>query len=206
MKKLIGVYDYTVVFTYLGLALSLLGIVHALRGWFPSALLLLGGALICDTIDGKVARTKEGRTETEKQFGIQIDSLCDMISFGVFPALLCIGYGLSTWLDYCLLAFYCLCCVIRLGYYNVLEQNKPQDAPTVYHGLPMVGLSVFLPSAHLIGQWVSKDVFLWILRGMLAVFGYLYILDFRVNKPKLWLLMLIGAVFFAPLAVILWMR
>ena len=45
-----------------------------------------------------VARTKKGRTEEEKKFGIQIDSLVDMFSFGIFPAIIGYTMGLNGWL------------------------------------------------------------------------------------------------------------
>ena len=47
---------------------------------------------LCDAFDGKVARTKKNRTERMKKFGIQIDSLSDLVAFGVLPA--CIGIAM----------------------------------------------------------------------------------------------------------------
>lgn len=91
---MIGFYDYTVILTYLsilsgttGIILCLNGIGHPYLGMF---FLLFSG--LCDTFDGKVARTKKNRTEKMKKFGIQIDSLSDLIAFGVLPA--CIGIAL----------------------------------------------------------------------------------------------------------------
>ena len=69
--------------------------------------------------DGCVARTKKNRTEDEKAFGIQIDSLCDAVSFGVFPALLSVRMGLNGILGMVIAAVYCLCAVIRLAFFNV---------------------------------------------------------------------------------------
>lgn len=202
MKKMIGIYDYTVILTYLGLVSSLLGMINAANGWLLGALLFLGGALFCDTADGKVARAKKNRTEAQKQFGIQIDSLCDVISFGVFPAVLCIQMGLNTLFDYPLLACYCLCCVIRLAYFNVLAQNEQKDSHTVYHGLPVVGFSVFLPAAYLAGSFLPAGGLAWMLRVLLVVFGLLYILDFPVKKPGTWQLAVIATFFLVPLTVI----
>ena len=88
---MIGVYDYTVILTYvsllsagMGIFISLSGFGHPYVGIF---FLLVCG--LCDAFDGKVARTKKNRTEAEKKFGIQIDSLSDLVAFGVLPA--CIG-------------------------------------------------------------------------------------------------------------------
>ena len=81
--------------------------------------------------DGKIARTKKNRTEDEKRFGIQIDSLCDVVCFGVFPIVLCYELGMTHFYSIPILIFYGLAGVIRLGYFNVMEQyqkvNNPKD-------------------------------------------------------------------------------
>ena len=91
---MIGFYDYTVILTYLSLLSAGAGIVVSLAGgghpfWGCFCLLFCG---FCDAFDGKVARTKKGRTEMERNYGIQIDSLSDLVAFGVLPA--CIGAAL----------------------------------------------------------------------------------------------------------------
>lgn len=79
---MIGFYDYTVILTYLsllsgttGIMLCLNGVGHPYLGMF---FLLFSG--LCDTFDGKVARSKKNRTEQMKKFGIQIDSLSDLVA------------------------------------------------------------------------------------------------------------------------------
>ena len=91
---MIGVYDYTVILTYLSLLSGASGIIVCLKGighpYLCMFFLLFSG--LCDTFDGKVARSKKNRTEREKRFGIQIDSLSDLVAFGVLPA--CIGIAM----------------------------------------------------------------------------------------------------------------
>ena len=199
---MIGFYDYTVILTYVGLLSAVLGIFQAFQGNFVPALFCLGGVLFCDTMDGRVARAKKNRTRQECLFGIQIDSLCDVISFGAYPAVLCYCAGLRDIPSLVLIGYYCLCCVIRLGYYNVMEMEKEEGTKTVYHGLPVVCLSVLMPAAFMVGLWVPAAAFLWILRALLLVMGTLYILDFPVNKPRLWTLALLALIFGIPMAVI----
>ena len=91
---MIGVYDYTVILTYISLLSAGSGIIVSLSGYghpYVGIIFLLICGL-CDAFDGKVARTKQNRTETEKKFGIQIDSLSDLVAFGVLPA--CIGVAM----------------------------------------------------------------------------------------------------------------
>ena len=72
---MLGIYNYTVILTYIGFLSGFAGILCALEGnaaWALNCLILAG---ICDVFDGKVASTKKDRTRSEKRFGIQIDSL-----------------------------------------------------------------------------------------------------------------------------------
>ena len=67
--RLIGVYDYTVILTYLGLISSVFGMTQAIHGDYKTAILCLALSGICDTFDGRIARTKKNRSEREKNFG-----------------------------------------------------------------------------------------------------------------------------------------
>ena len=96
MFRLIGVYDYTVILTYLSLVSSVFGMIQAVHGDYKTAVFCLAISGLCDGFDGRVARTKKDRTEDGKQFGIQLDSLCDVICFGVFPTR-CPGSLLRPW-------------------------------------------------------------------------------------------------------------
>ena len=78
---MIGFYNYTVILTYIGLMFSVLGIMETLHGHWKLAILFLVFSGACDMFDGKIARSKKDRTEEEKRFGIQIDSLCDLDMF-----------------------------------------------------------------------------------------------------------------------------
>ena len=80
---MLGVYDYTVILTYISLWISIGGMMLSLNGHLDLAVLCLALSGLCDMFDGKIARTKKDRTEIEKRFGIQIDSLCDIVCFGV---------------------------------------------------------------------------------------------------------------------------
>lgn len=200
---MIGFYDYTVVLTYLGALVGLLGIILGMQGNFMGTIFCMAASLVCDTLDGKVARAKKGRTDDEMRFGIQIDSLCDVISFGIAPAAMFYLLGLDSAADMLLLGAYVLCCVIRLGYFNVLAGNAELGTKGDYHGLPVVCLTVMVPALYMTGLWLPEALFLWVLRAGLAVFGFLYILDFRVKKPTLWKFVCMILVFWVPVGILL---
>lgn len=136
VTPMIGFYDYTVILTYMGALAGMLGIVMSVRGLYVNTILCMAVALVCDTLDGIVARKKKNRTKNEMLFGIQIDSLCDLISFGLCPATLFYMLGMRGIADMSLLGAYCLCCVIRLGYFNVLAVQAELGTKGDYHGCP----------------------------------------------------------------------
>ena len=183
--KLIGVYDYTVILTYLSLISAVIGIVQASKGSFGVAVLCILASGICDAFDGMVARTKKNRTEDERAFGIQLDSLCDVISFGVAPAFLCYCMGVDGVFGLICVCLYSLCALIRLAFFNVLEAKRQQvedGCNQFYRGLPVTSISMIFPLVYLLRGLVAENVFAGILQGMLIVVAFLFVLDFQVPK------------------------
>lgn len=197
MLHLIGVYDYTVILTYMSLISSLIGITQSIHGAYKTAIFFLALAGLCDAFDGRVARTKSDRTEDEKNFGIQLDSLCDIVSFGVFPALICYLLGVRGALGLTVVCFYCVCALIRLAYFNVLESNRQKEeggANKVYHGLPVTSVSIILPLTFWIQFIIPPFAFIVVLHVMLVTMGLLFILDFPVKKPSMKMLLIMVAI------------
>ncbi len=186
MKRLIGVYDYTVVLTYLSLFSAVIGQIQAGKGHLGFAVACVAFSGLCDAFDGAVARTKKDRTEDEKSFGIQLDSLVDVICFGVLPAYICYAMGVRGVLGVALMFFYTACAVARLAFFNVLETKRQQaegGKNKFYRGLPVTSISIILPIFYLLGELIPDKMFIIVLYIMLAVVGFLFILDFRVRKP-----------------------
>lgn len=186
MLKFIGFYDYTVILTYMSLLSAVSGMVLASRERFTAAVLCLVASGICDAFDGIVARSKKNRTEDEKAFGIQIDSLCDAVSFGVFPAALCYHAGVDGFPGLVILFLYSLCAVIRLAFFNVLEGNRQKTeggCNKTYRGLPVTSVSILLPIVWIFRRVLGVQIFRVVLHVVLAVTAFLFVLDFSVKKP-----------------------
>ncbi len=184
---MIGFYDYTVVLTYISLCSSVFGITQAIDGRFRTAIVCLAISGLCDMFDGKIARAKKDRSNDEKLFGVQIDSLCDVVCFGVFPALLSHVLGVRGILGGIVIAYYCVCAVIRLGFFNVLETNrqlKEDGANKYYHGLPVTSITIILPFVFLFSFVTSELAFQWILLITLFIVATLFILNFKLRKPS----------------------
>lgn len=198
MIRFIGFYDYTVILTYLSLISSVFGMTQAIHGDYKTAIFCLAFSGICDAFDGRVARTKKSRTDDEKAFGIQLDSLCDVICFGVFPALICYLLGVRGTLGLVIVFFYCTCAVIRLAFFNVLEGKRQMTeggSNKVYRGLPVTSIAFILPLAFWLQFILPELAFLVLLHLILAVVGFLFILDFPLRKPSLkTILIMIGIV------------
>ena len=182
---MIGFYSYTVVLTYLGLASAAMGMILTIQGFAKYALFCLAFSGLCDMFDGKVARMKKNRTEDEKRFGIQIDSLCDVVCFGAFPMTLCYSIGMRGSAGISILVFYLIAGVIRLAFFNVMEerrQDETDEARKYYQGLPITSIAIILPLfctlRPLLGHRFLSELHICIL-----TVGLLFIINFPLRKP-----------------------
>ena len=182
---MIGYYNYTVVLTYLGMLSGFTGITYVSGGDCQAALICLIISGICDMFDGMIASTME-RNKKAKRFGVQIDSLSDLICFGVLPALIVYtnGNGALRWL---LSALYLLCALIRLAWFNVDEEER-QDREVgrrkYYLGLPVTTAAVIFPV--LFGLSSKTHWPLQVLAPIvLLLTGTAFLMPFRIKKPSL---------------------
>ena len=148
IEEMLGYYNYTVVLTYIGMLTAFTGIVIACDGNINGALVCLMLSGVCDLFDGPIARTRE-RAAEEKRFGIQIDSLSDLIGFGVLPGIILYQMAEKSLIGIMVSAVYVLCALIRLAYFNVMEekrQDATEEARTSYQGLPVTVSAILIPA------------------------------------------------------------
>lgn len=144
---MIGFYNYTVILTYLGTVSGFFGITYIWNGNLKMALICLMIAGFCDMFDGKVASTMK-RTTQEKRFGIQIDSLSDLICFGVLPALIVFQSAGGKIIHILISVAYLLSALIRLAWFNVDEEErqlKEDSSRETYLGLPVTSTALLIP-------------------------------------------------------------
>ena len=182
---MIGFYNYTVILTYLSLCSAVVGITQVFEGREAIAILCLLISGICDLFDGKVARHKKDRTDQEKLFGIQIDSLCDLVAFGVLPA--CIGYkmGFNYGLGLASAILIVLCGLIRLGYFNVMEEERQRTTAEnrkEYQGLPITTSSIILPLLFLGKRNIPNAAYPYVFQVFMLALAVLFVLDIKVKK------------------------
>jgi CDP-diacylglycerol--serine O-phosphatidyltransferase len=184
--QLIGFYDYTVILTYISVISAVVGMIFAHQGSFGGAMLCLFLSGFCDAFDGTVARSKKNRTEDEKAFGIQLDSLCDVVSFGVAPAFACYCMGVNSVPGMVILCVYVVCAVIRLAFFNVQEAKRQQveeGCNKYYRGLPVTSSAIIFPVFYLLRPLLPAKHFAVLLHVLCGLIAFLFVLDFRVKKP-----------------------
>ena len=169
-------------------------------------LLLLSG--LCDAFDGKVARTKKNRTRAMQNFGIQIDSLADIVAFGILPV--CIGLALWNYsaasaeagsfvLPYAvpilISCLYILAAVVRLAYFNVTEEERQSIGASkreFYTGLPVTAASLIFPTLVLLQKLTRADL-CWLYHAVMLATAGAFVGKFHVKKPNLrGILILVG--------------
>lgn len=211
---MLGVYDYTVILTYISTVSAGLGTLAALAGgghpYIGAFCLLICG--LCDGFDGKVARTKKDRTEYEKKFGIQIDSLTDILAFGMLPAaiagalLLNSEHSSSEYLLMCIIMmFYLVTALARLAHFNVTEeerQDKEAGPRKYYEGLPVTFSSLIFPSVLLFQYVLDTDLTVLYFLIMTAM-GFMFISRFRIKKPLKYGIAAIAVFFVIEAAILL---
>ena len=140
-------------------------------------------AMVFDAVDGRVARL----TRTQSDFGVQMDSLADVISFGVVPGLIAWHWGLNamgtTGLFACFT--YCACGAIRLARFNVMA--AADDGPsTFFLGLPIPAAAGFLVAAIIstLGEGAPIQGAHWWAPALLYALGFLMVSNVRFRTFK----------------------
>lgn len=225
---MIGVYDYTVILTYLSLLSGVAGMVIAMSGighpYMGMFCMLFSGLL--DGFDGKVARTKKDRTELEKNFGVQIDSFSDLIAFGVLPAAIGISLlrvnprlsdvpfraaesgklHLYPVLLIAVAMVYVLAAMIRLAYFNSTVEERRLEAEKMgreyFTGLPVTSAALVFPTVLLLHYFLRFDLTITYFVVMLLM-AFLFVGKFKLPKPGKKELGIMVAIGLAELALFL---
>lgn len=184
---MIGFYDYTTILTYLSLTSAVIGIYNAMSDNPLLSIVCLLVSGLCDMFDGRIARSKKNRTKNEKDYGIQLDSLCDIVCFGVLP--LAIGYaiGLNKVIYIPVFVIYLLGALIRLAYFNMLENVRQLSIiPTEksFIGLPVTSSALIFPFIYIFKK-MSGTYFPIIYLITMFVVGILFVTKIKIKKPSL---------------------
>ena len=139
-----GVFLLPATITSIGLLSGFYSMVSAVTGHFEVAAVMIIVAFVCDGLDGRVARA----SRTSSQFGIEYDSLSDLVAFGVAPAMLAFSWALKPIgsIGIAVGGLYVLCGALRLARFNV--QTATADKRR-FVGLPIPGAALMIASTAL---------------------------------------------------------
>ena len=182
---MIGVYNYTVITTYVSLLSSILGIFFGCSGQTFPALLCLMASGALDSFDGKIASMKKNRTVQEKRFGIQIDSLCDLVCFGVLPCVIGYSLGMQSVWYMPVMGFFILGAISRLAYFNVDEEERQDytdEKRKYYEGLPVTATALIFPALYLC-RYLLHDQFVYAWTICMLLVAALFMIRFKIIKP-----------------------
>lgn len=143
------------------------------------AALLIPVAVVFDVLDGRIARWRH----THSPMGRELDSLADVISFGVAPAAIAFAVGLNTLADQIVLMYFAVCGLSRLARYNITAEElaTPSGAVRYFEGTPIpssvVPLALLMLAFHggnlfpvqLLGLHLHLIVLLFLLSGSLMI-------------------------------------
>lgn len=182
MKKVfIGQYRFCDIVTMCGTLSAIVGIILSIYGYEVVPFILLFICSIFDSIDGLFAR-KRKNTEFETTYGVELDSLSDMISFGIFPAVLAIN-TVDYNLIYVIAPIYGLCGLIRLAYFNTLNITKTNEKG-YFRGMPITSIAFIYPFIYLF-TLINTNIYGIATMITLTIMGMLFILNIRVKKPNI---------------------
>lgn len=156
--KMLRLIKFADVLTLTNVIFGIISILFALKGWYSTAVIMLALAVVSDYFDGKVARLMNQQNE----FGRELDSLADTISFGVAPAIF--GFALiQTPLAVISFTIFLFCGILRLARYNIM------DLKGAFQGMPITLNGIIIPLAYLLGTPVRFYPYIYLILGILMV-------------------------------------
>ncbi len=171
------VYDRANLLTLTGLVFGVLSISFSAQGLYAAAMTALLWALFCDWFDGPLARRMIDRTDDDRAFGAQLDSLADIVCSGVAPAMFLIFIGnFSPW--FLPGAFLLVIAgAMRLAHFNVFGRDDG-----AYNGLPIDSNIIIVTAVFPFRELLGHVAFSWVLYATVVILAILNVATFRMPK------------------------
>ncbi len=162
-----------------GMVCTLLAIYFCILGVYYAAMIGMIWAVAFDWADGLIARRMKGRTANDQTFGVQLDSLIDIVSYGVTPAILLLSYGKFEPLFLAGAFIILAASAIRLSYFNTFGLSGSSK----YTGLAVDSNNIILVFIFLFESFFSAGIFSFILYA--SVLGLAFLNVSQIKTPKL---------------------
>jgi CDP-diacylglycerol--serine O-phosphatidyltransferase len=174
-----GVYVLPNLLTTACLCSGFYAIIAALQGKYSVAAIAIFVAFIFDGVDGRVARL----TRTTSRFGVEYDSLADLVAFGVAPAILAFSWALEPWerLGWLAAFLYVACGALRLARFNVQVDTAE---PRVFRGLPIPMAASVIASTYLLFRYLGVEPETRHLSLLLMTYALALLMVSRIPYPS----------------------
>lgn len=179
------------ILSFIGITFSCIGICFCYSNMINYAIIMMIFAGICDAFDGPIARKIN---KGNNPYGIQLDSLSDIICSGVLPINICLAIGYNSWMNIIIYIIFIMCGIIRLAYYNVNSSNKDY-----FEGVPITFSTMLIPLVYLL---LRNEVIFMITLSTLSIF---FVSGIKIKKPSLKLriiLSIIGLIFISYIIIV----
>lgn len=190
--------DIPNLFTSIGLITSFGTVILATQGNFYAAVICMISSGLIDMLDGALARKME-RSPLQSEVGKQLDTIVDVCSFGLAPAIFAYCFGLNDLFSFIVLIFYLSMAALRLAYFNstgLLTDNDDEYKKKYFIGLPVTYAAVFIPLSFTVNSIISPFIMKCILTGVYILLALAMVTDFKMLKLQgIWYVLFgVGAV------------
>ena len=163
--------SYANTITLLNVIFGTLSLIYTMHGYFTTAAVFIILAVVMDGLDGRVAR----KLDIMSLLGKELDSLCDLVSFGVAPALLIYAQVMSHFvfsLGIIAAVLYIVCGAYRLARFNVLNISD------YFVGIPITMAGAIVAIISLLAAWIPGNLIL----AILLLLALMMVSTFKVPK------------------------
>jgi CDP-diacylglycerol--serine O-phosphatidyltransferase len=179
---ILGAYDLACLVTLFGLVAAIGACVLSVEGLIELALVSWIMAGLADLFDGPLARRQQ-RSAYQKEFGVQLDTVVDVVAFVVTPFVIGLRFGLRSPTALLLMLLFVICGVVRLAHFNTMSAQG-QDLATHHRGLPVTYTALVFPILFIAKDFWPLSAFQLLLEAAFALLAVLFVIDVPIRKPR----------------------
>lgn len=179
---ILGQYNIPTGISILGLFLSFSSIILSFKSHFEIAIVCFMYSGLCDYFDGYIARRLD-LTAKDKEFGTQIDTLVDVVSFGVTPILFFLNDGLTELTDLLLFFIYLSATVIRLAHFST-HGMQTSNKVKYFSGVPVTYAALIFPVVYIFKDVLQESIFISFIRITVCLMSLFFVIKTPIPKPS----------------------
>jgi CDP-diacylglycerol--serine O-phosphatidyltransferase len=180
--EILGVYDRACLISLGGVVAAVAAMMLAVLGRIELSLVGLILAGLADLFDGVVARRLK-RTDYEREFGVQLDTVADAVAFVAAPVVIALNAATPNWPTLVGMALFAVAGVVRLAHFNTLSV-RGADQSRYHRGLPVTYTALVFPLLFMLREPLPTEAFDVLFGMSFPLIGLLFVINFPVRKPR----------------------